>query len=564
MTAFKMGLYGSFSHPSGTGMCHGSITPVTSVARSQQVTSSRWQPTGSFSPLLPQAMDTLSTEQAAEIYQLAAECQALGSKLTKQFQNLSALEAVHHAAAQAAAHETINAGCMACSTAFGIATATQNRQGTSMCRLHVEANQAWKDANEVIFSHLLQYDTQLAAFICAAEGTLQAKHDEIWRHVHSLTDTANIPHRICLPLALQILDQLPAIPWDLSYHTDIPLMFTYGPESYDFQTWSAAGNGDYLLDNDTWATNLLFRKLAHMAGRAGPDDPSLIRTASPTSSASSAVPRSPAYSPSRSHSRTRICKTEKERSCSSSASSTHFQETKPESPVASDGEDGNEGDSASQEGNESEEKDQADSNGGAPDYSKGSDGGSSDGEGSGGGGEISDANGHDEDSDGETDESGSETEESDTESSSSSSESDDETPTKATLPTKETPGSIPNTSQTLSLPDLDSKDLKEEWKIQRCKYAHLLDEKFGKWRDQMIGKGHNEGNRHDTMTCDHADSCKEAKFPDPIGLPLEYMKHYRVFNAKKTSDYDLCHFYEVGLSGDLPDFPSPREPAARE
>ena len=54
-------------------------------------------------------MDTLSTEQAAEIYQLAAECQALGSELAKQFQNLSGLEAVHCTAAQATAHESINA-----------------------------------------------------------------------------------------------------------------------------------------------------------------------------------------------------------------------------------------------------------------------------------------------------------------------------------------------------------------------------------------------------------------------------------------------------------------------
>ena len=106
MTPFKMGLYGSLSYPSGTGMCHGSITPMTSVAGSQQVTSSVWQPTGSFSPLPPQAMDTLSAERAIEIYQLAAECQALSSKLTKQFQNLSGLEAMHHMAAQAAAHET--------------------------------------------------------------------------------------------------------------------------------------------------------------------------------------------------------------------------------------------------------------------------------------------------------------------------------------------------------------------------------------------------------------------------------------------------------------------------
>ena len=70
-------------------------------------------------------MDTLSTEQAAEIYQLAAEYQALGSELTKQFKNLSRLQAVHCPAAQATAHETNNVGCMAHSATFVVATATQ-------------------------------------------------------------------------------------------------------------------------------------------------------------------------------------------------------------------------------------------------------------------------------------------------------------------------------------------------------------------------------------------------------------------------------------------------------
>ena len=77
-------------------------------------------------------------------------------------------------------------------------------------------------------------------------------------------------------------------------------------------------------------------------------------------------------------------------------------------------------------------------------------------------------------------------------------------------------------------------------------------------------KGHDEWHTCDTMTCDHVDPCKEAKFPDPIGPPLEYMKHCGVFNAKKTNKYDLCYIYQVGLSGDLPDFPSSHEPATRE
>ena len=39
------------------------------------------------------------------------------------------------------------------------------------------------------------------------------------------------------------------------------------------------------------------------------------------------------------------------------------------------------------------------------------------------------------------------------------------------------------------------------------------------------------------------------------------MKQCGVFKAKKTNEYDLCHFYHVELSRDLPPFPSPCEPA---
>ena len=33
-----------------------------------------------------------------------------------------------------------------------------------------------------------------------------------------------------------------------------------------------------------------------------------------------------------------------------------------------------------------------------------------------------------------------------------------------------------------------------------------------------------------------------------------------IFKPKKTNEYDLCRFYQVGLSGDLPEFPSPHTP----
>ena len=58
------------------------------------------------------------------------------------------------------------------------------------------------------------------------------------------------------------------------------------------------------------------------------------------------------------------------------------------------------------------------------------------------------------------------------------------------------------------------------------------------------------------MTCDHAEPGKEAKCPDSLGTPLGYMESRGVFMLHKTSEYDLCCFYQVGLSGDFPKFPT--------
>ena len=343
------------------------------------------------------------------------------------------------------------------------------------------------------------------------------------------------------------------------------MMFAYGPELYELQSWSTAGDANYFLDSHIQAGILLSHKMACMCDGAGPNDPSPSRAASP---AGSAVLNSPAHSPGRSHScyRTPSCKTKMERSCSSSMSSTCSQEVKSRSPAGLGDEDSSGSDSTSQEGNETDEEDEASSDGKASGMGKGSDGRSFDSEDSDGSGEIAD---HDEGAK----ESNSKAEGSDAESSSSSLETDGEIPTRVATPVKETKGGTPmkeakggnpNSSQMLSLPDLDSKDTEEEWKVQWCKDAQFLDRNFGKWHDCMINEGHAEWNKHDTMICDHTDPCKKVKFPDPASPPLEYMKHRRVFKPKKTDEYDLCCFYKVGLSGDLPSFSSPHEPATHK
>ena len=299
MTPLDTSLYGSFSYPGSTDMGHGSITPTTSVAELQWVTSSIWQPPGPFSPTLMPAMDTLSTRQVAEIYQLATEYQALGTELTKQFQNLSGLEAVHHTMAQATAHKTINAGHMAHNAAFSAIAANQP-DGDCEKFLHQFCTE---DMNDIIFSHQLKYDAQLVAFITTAEGTLQAKWDEIWSYIHSIAEVAGLPNKACLTLALQILDKLPTLPLDLSYCTAIPRMLAYCLESYTFKARSTTGDGDYQLDNNAQVSSVLSLKLAHMAGGADLDGPNPSRATSSAGSAGSAMPCSPVCSLFHSHSR---------------------------------------------------------------------------------------------------------------------------------------------------------------------------------------------------------------------------------------------------------------------
>ena len=115
-----------------------------------------------------------------------------------------------------------------------------------------------------------------------------------------------------------------------------------------------------------------------------------------------------------------------------------------------------------------------------------------------------------EDHDGEAEGSSSKAEGSDAEGGSSSLETDGEIPTRAATPVEETKGGTlmkeakggnPNSSQMLLLPDLDSKDTEEEWKVQWCKDAWLLDKNFNEWHNRMISEGHTEWNKHDTMIC---------------------------------------------------------------
>ena len=161
-------------------------------------------------------------------------------------------------AAQATTHEIVLSRCQACSTA----TATQQPEQWELTLLCEEANKAWKDN-----------------FLNSAEDTLKNKCDEIWGCIQSLMEATNCFPQASLSLVLQTLHWLPRIPLNLSDRVGIPMMFAYGFKLYELQTWEDTGDGEFHLDNHTWAANRLSHKLACIHGGAGFDRASPSRVA---------------------------------------------------------------------------------------------------------------------------------------------------------------------------------------------------------------------------------------------------------------------------------------------
>ena len=95
--------------------------------------------------------------------------------MTKWFQTICRLEASHCTMAQATTYEMVLSRYLVCSAAYTVAATTQQAKEwkSTLHRLHKEANKAWKDTNNVIFSHLLKYDSELANFLNSAEDDLR-------------------------------------------------------------------------------------------------------------------------------------------------------------------------------------------------------------------------------------------------------------------------------------------------------------------------------------------------------------------------------------------------------
>ena len=155
----------SFNLPGLSSVGFGSLTPsVPSIAGSHHI-SSTWAP-NSF-PSRPSTL-WLTINQATSIFGLASECQALNIKLTKDFQMLSGLEAIHPNSIQGTAHEMLTLGCSTCEATYAAilrADITEAEHEATTCCLHSEADAAWKKMHEVMYNHQLEHDRCTRNFI---------------------------------------------------------------------------------------------------------------------------------------------------------------------------------------------------------------------------------------------------------------------------------------------------------------------------------------------------------------------------------------------------------------
>ena len=351
--------------------------------------------------------------------------------------------------------------------------------------LTMETDQAWKDTNDVLFSHQLKYYTKLTKFITEIERILQGKCTEIWDCVTCITEAAHLSPEAGLCLTLHYVESLPTIPVDLRFCSMISMLLAYCPESYSLQTWDPMGDRDYLLDANAQVSGVLLRKLACIQGSAPVDSYSPCHVLSPAGSTGSLGSRAslpPGGHISCTHSETPM--QTRNQSSSSFSCSCH----------SDSGIDGHESEgSGGPPGSQSDGEQDGEANKSVSDHS---------------GGEESDGNAEEQDESGQqdnaqetdefsSDETSSETKSSevpvseaaksaiielDSEDSESSSDSNSrETMPLVPMPKKEGKEAKPSTAQSSLLLFLDPKLPEEQQKIEQCNHACSLDVDFGKW-----------------------------------------------------------------------------------
>ena len=114
--------------------------------------------------------------------------------------------------------------------------------------------------HEVMYNHKLHYDRQLATFLVDAKMALDDMRGTVW-DVHTLAENEGITFDACLGLMLQVLNLLPQVPIDISFHTQIPLTIACCLESSVYRRWCPEQGGVSPLHKEIRASHTLSKVL---------------------------------------------------------------------------------------------------------------------------------------------------------------------------------------------------------------------------------------------------------------------------------------------------------------
>ena len=517
------------------------LTPtVPSLAGSHHV-SSTW-PTGVFTSR--SSSPHLTIDQANSIFKLAAECQALSVKLAKQFQVLSGLEAMHHNSTQGMVHETLTLGCSAWEAAYSAILrdgVSEAEHKATSCRLHSDANTAWKEMHKVMYNHQLQYDQQLTTFLMDTKTTLNNMRGKVWAAVHALAENEGIMFHACLGLVLQVLNLLPQIPIDISFQTQILLTIAYCLESSVYRRWHPEQGGVSPLRKASYTLSKVLGRVTCQPSEGVGHSPSLATSDNSTGLGGSWGSRCQ----SRSHARSITPACSQGSDSVGSAAGHHLvcSHATEDSEVSSSESklSDNEGDSAGEDDNAKEDK------GGIETSSDGqvaSDG------------EEGQEHLHIQDTLTGVSQVFSRHEDTDPESDAREKIQSIWQKQHPKSPKEDSPLKESSESSSEEEPPMD-----EALHDEARQKAWLLDTCFDAWHCNKIAKGVTGWATRDTMICDLPKHGKmQPNHPDPMGPPLDYMGECQVFNSIRSDIYNLCRFYTLGTTGDPPEFPTPWEP----
>ena len=493
----------------------------------------------------------LTIDQANSLYKLATECQALGVKLAKKFQVLSGLEAMHHNPIQGMVHETLTLGHSAQEATYSAImqyrVPDDEHEATTHC-LCSEADVTWKEMHEVMYSHQLHYDGQLATFLVYAEMALDDMRGEVWDAIRALAENEGITFDACLGLMLQMLNLLPQIPIGISFLMQIPLTITYCPESSVYRRWHPEQGGVSPLHKEIRVSCTLSKVLGGVTHQpsesvGGPSSP--VPSDHSTGSGWSLGSRH--QSCGQAQSVTPACSWQ---SGSAGSVASHHSI---HSHATEDGEvSSNESDSSQDEEDGPEEEDNAKE----------------------GKGRIETSSDGQEASDGEDQQKHPHTQDTLTGVSqffSKHEDTDPESDPRETVQSawqkwcQDSPKEdSPKKDSSRSSSSNEEPPTDEALHDGARQKAQLLDTCFDAWHYDKIANGVTGWAMQDTMICDLPELGKmQPNHSNPVGPPLDYMAECSVFDGIQSDLYNLCCFYILGMTGNLPEFPVPWELVTR-